>query len=153
MTDAERFSQEFHGREPLQEFVAEAVTDKKELTVLGQLLELLVATGEGDDGLLLEFRDSFVLLAAEPDTKRLVIAGDTHEAATLADELGVIGELVSVTYYTDKHHLGDQGGIAEYVHEFGEKGGELPILMFDYDSQQLIIVGGSYTITEAGIVG
>lgn len=57
-----------------------------------------------------------------------------------------LGELVAVTYRTHKG-----GERATWEHEFGEEGGKRPRLVVDPESKRLFIVGGDYTVTDAGI--
>ena len=58
-----------------------------------------------------------------------------------------LGKLVSVAYETHKN-----GEHAVWEHEFGEEGGKRPDLVMDADTEKLHIVGGSYTVTDAGII-
>lgn len=64
------------------------------------------------------------------------------------DELVMLGVLDEVTYETVKDHL--DGELVQYVHEFGEEGGEPPLLCADGDGN-LYVVGGDYTIATEGI--
>jgi hypothetical protein len=58
-----------------------------------------------------------------------------------------LGKLVAVAYETHKN-----GEHAVWEHEFGEEGGKRPDLVMDADTEKLHIVGGSYTVTDAGII-
>lgn len=71
------------------------------------------------------------------------IEDERYEGSTLVE----LGELVSVTYRTAK---GDEQ-IHDYEHEFGEEGGDPPILAIDEDGR-LAILGGDYIINERGII-
>jgi len=62
--------------------------------------------------------------------------------------LAELGELESVVYSTDKN--GD--GFSNYEHEFGEEGGEKPLLAVDPENKKLHVVGGDYTVEDRGIV-
>jgi len=69
-----------------------------------------------------------------------------------------LGELVQITYHTDKKHLGNEGGKADYVHRFGkmESNGrktELPKVGYDRLNEEILISGGGYTIPAEGIDG
>jgi hypothetical protein len=77
-------------------------------------------------------------------------------------EVEVLGKGVAVTYYTDKTHLGKEGGKADYTHPFGETlddSGERiftgkasrPVVTYDTVNHQLFVVGGKYTIPPEGI--
>ena len=61
-------------------------------------------------------------------------------------EVQPIGELTHVVYYTDKK--GD--GLSQYIHEFGEESGIVPILAADRKGR-LWIAGGNMTSPYAGI--
>jgi len=71
--------------------------------------------------------------------------------------LVVLGALESVTYSTKKGGE-DQGKLTDYVHKFGER---LPWLAFHVcelgkkcpSHGKLVVAGGSYRVTERGIVG
>tara|TARA_R110002060_G_scaffold47141_1_gene58256 strand:- start:640 stop:1206 length:567 start_codon:yes stop_codon:yes gene_type:complete len=61
-------------------------------------------------------------------------------------EVQPVGELTHVVYYTKKK--GD--GLSQYIHEFGEESGILPVLAADKDGR-LWIAGGNMTSPYAGI--
>jgi hypothetical protein len=77
------------------------------------------------------------------EPKKLVSAS-VSKLPKVATELG---ELVTVTYKTRK---GSEPP-TYYEHEFGEEGGKRPKLVADVDNKKLHVVGGDYTITDAGI--
>lgn len=60
-------------------------------------------------------------------------------------ELVVLGELAEVTYSTVKG-----GEDADWSHDFE---GRLPLLCVGKEDGKLYVVGGSYRVTERGIVG
>jgi hypothetical protein len=65
-----------------------------------------------------------------------------------------IGEVFSISYFADKHHLTgpkSQAYGTEYIHEFGEDGGDRPILVYDARDKKMKLVGGSYKVEEEGI--
>jgi hypothetical protein len=76
-------------------------------------------------------------------------------------ELETIGKILKVGYYTDKTHLGSEGGKAIYTHTFRttNKAGRhvhikiarSPILIYRVLDQQFEISGGSYDIKPEGI--
>jgi len=66
-------------------------------------------------------------------------------------ERELLGYLRDIWYYTDKKHLGKEGGLAIYKHKLGEEGGELPALVYRTLDKRLEIVGGSYTIPDEGV--
>ena len=66
-------------------------------------------------------------------------------------EKELLGYLKEAWYFTDKKHLGNQGGRAVYKHKLGEEGGELPAVVYRTLDKKLEIVGGSYTIPNEGV--
>lgn len=61
-------------------------------------------------------------------------------------EVQPVGELTHVVYFTDKK--GD--GLSQYIHEFGEESGILPLLAASKDGR-LWVSGGNMTSPYAGI--
>ena len=61
-----------------------------------------------------------------------------------------LGKLIKVTYQTRKGNE-DGGKPIFWEHEFGEESGKRPDLVMDAD-KKLHIVGGNYTVEEAGII-
>jgi hypothetical protein len=76
--------------------------------------------------------------------KNIWLLGDARIDEPNAD----LGEIVSITYLAQKDHI--DGQVIEYVHEFGEDGGERPRLVSDAEGW-LLIEGGDYYVTAAGI--
>lgn len=64
-----------------------------------------------------------------------------------------LGEIMAISYYTDKHHLSDEGQEEGtiYRHELGENGGELPQLVYDKLNKKLMLIGGEYETMAEGI--
>jgi hypothetical protein len=112
-------------------------------------------------------RDGYVLgVLGEIATNKETITFDPNEAFLVADKnnnlyVGLtkatnngfdanenLGEIKSISYVTIKDHL--EGEEIEYVHKFGEEGGDRPVLIAN-EKTQLEIVGGDYFITEDGI--
>lgn len=60
-------------------------------------------------------------------------------------ELVVLGKLAEITYRTTKG-----GESADWTHDFE---GRLPLLCVGKEDGRLYVVGGSYRVTERGIVG
>jgi hypothetical protein len=156
---ATELSKSFHGRDVEEEFeVEEATYSPDSLAVLGELVEI-----ELESGCLLDFADSDVKLCAAPDGLQYVFVGEDQTLDDEAlEELGIslpvgskqllLGDVASITYSTDKHHLDDSDGeVVQYQHEFGEEGGELPALVYDPVNERLSLVGGSYETKPEGI--
>lgn len=72
----------------------------------------------------------------------------SRRKVSTAPKIGVkLGKLVAVAYETHKN-----GERAVWEHEFGEEGGKRPDLVMDSETEKLHIVGGSYTVSDAGII-
>ncbi len=159
--------EEFHGRPS-----AELVTVKKRvhrhehLASLG-VLKLLVVDGlDGKRHNIGGFGKNCLLCSSETKDQLFVEGGDQaidvrEFGIKAAHEREVLGALFSVEYHTTKDHLGDEGGTANYVHEFctTNKGGrhvrvpgaKYPTLIYDRVNEVLLISGGSYIIRREGI--
>jgi hypothetical protein len=68
-----------------------------------------------------------------------------------AHEKELLGYLKNFGYFTDKKHLGSEGGRAIYKHKVGDEGGELPAVVYRVLDRKIEIVGGSYTIPNEGV--
>jgi hypothetical protein len=66
------------------------------------------------------------------------------------DQFYEYGPIEQVGYIDGKDHI-DDGKVYEYVHKMGEEGGELPVLLIDFEGFP-VIDGGSYDIQDVGIV-
>lgn len=151
---AQDASEEFHGR-PVEEMipVTKRVHYHKYLAELGELRRLIVVTPDGRHRVEMKnFKGS--LLCMNEDKNQLYIEGG-DQSANLRD-FGVraphdkqdLGEIRQVDYYTDKKHLGKQGGPATYFHKFKAP---YPSLHYKVRDSSLEISGGGYTITAEGI--
>jgi hypothetical protein len=151
--DAAELYEEFHGRP------ARSVRELKDelhvrdvFTDLGALVELDV---EMPDGEHIRISAPGARLVASPDGTQLYIEGgdqsvDPRQLGLPEKDLITLGVLHSVTYRTQKSFDGFE--LVDYQHEFGEEGGERPLLLYDALSQRLLIAGGSYHIKPEGIV-
>jgi hypothetical protein len=61
-----------------------------------------------------------------------------------------IGSAQQVTYRTRKHF--DDFAEIDYVHDFGEDGGQLPAVVYDRLNLTIEFAGGDYEIKPEGIV-
>jgi hypothetical protein len=76
-------------------------------------------------------------------------------------DLEVLGKLKYVTYYTVKHHLGRDGGEANFKHKLndgdsklirrGTKATNRPTVIYDVLNDLISIAGGDYKILPEGI--
>lgn len=55
-----------------------------------------------------------------------------------------LGEVISITYWAKKDHLGTTED--PWEHQFGDEGGDRPLLVYDCLNKRLELVGGSYYI-------
>jgi len=147
--------QEFHGRPPdeLVE-VKKTVHFHAHLAGAGKLEKLVVkSAASGGKVTLSKFGDC--LLAFNEDRTQLFVEGgdqrvDLKEFGIKGrHEQEVLGEVLSVDYFTRKDHLRkEDGGTAIYRHKFEKP---RPILIYDVPNQQLIFAGGGYEIPPEGI--
>lgn len=153
---ARAVTEEFHGR-PVREM--KPVTEKRHhhtfLSELGELVYLIILTPDGRRRVTADNFDGALLCSNEE--KNQLFIKDGNQSVNLRDfgikhphEVEDLGDLLEVAYFTDKHHLGKDGGIADYYHEFSEP---LPTVHFYTRDSRLEISGGRYRITGEGIVG
>lgn len=173
---AEAMSRSFHGRE-IREWLEleEDVHIDDELAVLGVLTEIEIRLSEdevlpivfGKPGKLNVNPEKDVLLCSNPEgTQLYLVGGDQDVSQYFSDfkQMGinvsnrvrtaVLGDVYSVSYYTDKHHLSgpaSQKKGAHYVHKLGEESGIEPKLVMDNVNKKLQFVGGDYEVRDVGI--
>lgn len=158
--------EEFHGHPP-----SEVVTVSKEihfhsnLAALGEL-EFLKVWGIDGRGHTIEGFDGAILCTNEAKNQMFIEGGD--QTVNLGDygikrehETETLGKILELGYYTNKDHLGDEGGEAVYVHKlrYTNKDGRhvivkpsrYPDLVYDVRNESLLISGGSYYIRAEGI--
>jgi len=154
---ATALTEEFHGR-PVRSTreVAERYETPTQLADLGRLVMLLVWLDE-DHPAELRFGGN-VRVACTGDGGSLYFVGGDQRLdlaklgrdGYLPKDSVRIGEVETIVYFTSKEfHDFDP---VEYQHEFGEEGGELPVLAYDSRNKKLYLVGGSYTVRREGIV-
>jgi hypothetical protein len=159
-------SEEFHGRAPrYAQGVHETLDYSPVLTDLGRLVELGIysQTSKGkpaETPLQFGAREG-IQLATNPEKNQLFIVGAVSlDQRTLA-RLGVdasefdkekiaIGPVLNIVYHTRKklHHF----KATDYIHQLGEDDGTMPVLIYDRLNDQLELAGGTYTISERGII-
>lgn len=124
------------------------------LTDLGRLKEITVLVTERKGQKI--FFDAETRLASSENGKQLyVVGGDQSidlsalgiEGEEAEKDTVVIGEVHSIVYVTAKEHLGKADKeVGPYEHELGEKGGIMPIFLYDTLNQQVGFAGGTYFI-------
>lgn len=153
---ARAVSEEFHGRK-VREMIP--VTERRHyhkfLAELGELTLLVIHTPDGRHKVELTEFAGAMLTTNEKKNQLFITGGD--QSVNLRDfgvrdphEKEHLGELRKIAYYTDKEHLGDEGGEADYHHPFSKP---YPHVDFYTRDNHLEISGGKYKITREGIVG
>jgi hypothetical protein len=165
-SEAQAAFKEFHGFPP-----REVITVRKQVHYHTQLaaagdLEFLKLWGIDDHGHTIDKFNGTVLAFNEKMNQLFIEGGDQrinlkNYGIDKPHELETLGEVVDIGYFTDKRHLGDEGGEAVYVHKFRStnKAGKhvivriarYPDLIYDVRNEQLLFSGGSYEILREGI--
>lgn len=152
-------SEAFHGIDTSEVFeVACEVFEHDNLGDLGELISMEIAPVNGGRAIVLHgFAGARLAQAPKGFPFQLFIEGG-DQAVDLAEfdidephEKEVLGKLKRIKYYTVKHHLGKDGGEANYKHKLGEIDGKLPTVIYDCMNESLEIAGGGYTILAEGI--
>ncbi|MBT9146047.1 MAG: hypothetical protein DDT42_01926 [candidate division WS2 bacterium] len=178
-----KMAEEFHGRE-VNEIVEveEEENEDLDLAVLGILTELEIVTEDGKDAVEIEFAEDmdekryvnvdrgmnkYIRVCTNEKGDQLYFVGGDQDISDDLSQLKkagclvqdktrkvLVGELVSVSYFADKHHLAgpeSQKDGAFYIHELGEESGIRPMLVFDKINEKMEIVGGNYNVRDVGI--
>ena len=183
MDGALKMAEKFHGRK-VKEVVelSESEDEDLDLAVLGILTELEVMTEDGREAVEVSFADGlegkhylnvdkgmkkFVRVCTNAEGNQLYFVGGKQDISGLLPTLKregcrvedktrkvLVGELYSISYMADKHHLEGpesqkQGGF--YIHQLGEESGIRPMLVFDKVNGKLEVVGGNYDVHDVGI--
>lgn len=168
--EASSVSEGFHGRPPdYIEDVIEIEHYRTNLAHLGDLIEFEILDRSGRMVTPINFAphdtEEHASVGSTPDRRQLLFSGgnqaiDLSSFTDLSDiekekDYVCLGEVFSISYFTDKHHLEGpkyQADGTEYIHKFGEEeGGERPILVYDRLNSRLMLVGGSYEVRDEGI--
>lgn len=160
-------SEEFHGRKVGKMVpVSQQRHFHKYLAELGELTKLVVLTRDGRGKVTLSDFGGAMLTCNEAKDQLFITGGDQKVnprdfGIDKPHEVETLGEVVTIEYYTDKHHLGDEGGTATYVHKFrstNENGKHVtvrtarnPDLIYHKRDKHLEFSGGSYLIRKEGI--
>ena len=172
LEEATRIAEEFHGRMALGDF---EVTEHEIYSDTGGVIGYLSQLGIADPASVNnKIPISWPYDPDNPEDNILVIAPDKYNIEYVGGDqdfdwqnvdgastselknLIFVGPVVEIDYWADKHHLTGPKQQKEgmiYYHNFGEKGGELPYLIFDSRNKKLMFVGGDYIITPEGIDG
>jgi hypothetical protein len=166
---AEAF-EEFHGYGP-----SEVVKVSKErhyhkwVASAGDLVGLQVKPINGGAKRKIEGLGECFLAFNEAKNQLFVEGGDQEMSSAELKKFGIrdehelqtLGKLVGIGYFTEKTHLGDEGGEAVYTHTFrstNENGKHVivkiaryPDLIYRVMDEQFELSGGSYEILREGI--
>lgn len=144
-------SESWHGR-PVKNVreVEEAYRIRTSLADLGGLEELVLDRPKPNT---LRFgKDVRVCAApasADKMSRQLYFEGgkqcvDLEAAGVDVHDKVPLGEVISITYWAKKDHLGSSED--PWEHHFGDEGGDRPLLVYDHLNKKLELVGGSYYI-------
>jgi hypothetical protein len=157
--EADRIFEEFHGMPSEEEILAEEEIQVREnLSVLGRLVQLICECVADEQVYRINFGED-VMLCCSADGRQLYIVGGDQSLDL--DAMGFppeqqqkdkvfIGSAQQVTYRTRKHF--DEFAEIDYVHDFGEDGGQLPAVVYDRLNLTIELAGGDYEIKPEGIV-
>lgn len=147
----------FHGQAP--DAIHDVIEERIEQSVhsgIGRLIALEVYDHESNLHEVNGFGKDCLLTQDLDGTQLFIVGGDQSlDPEDFGIETNhlyeVLGAVKSVTYDTNKVHLGSEGGKAHYKHEFGDEGGVLPVLIYDTANEEMMLAGGSYSIPSQGI--
>jgi hypothetical protein len=160
-------SEELHGRKVKAMIpVQQKRHYHKYLAELGELEKLVVLCRDGRHRVTLKGFDGAMLCSNEDRNQLFIVGGD--QSVNLKDfgiksphEIETLGEVIAIDYFTDKEHLGSEGGTAVYTHKFrstNDNGrhktirmARNPDLIYYLRDQHLEFSGGSYEIRAEGI--
>ena len=167
--EAQQVYQEFHGEPPSETVIVEKkVHFHKHLASAGELRKLEVRR-RVDRGVTTLTRFKGALLAFNEAKNQLFVEGGDQTVSleafgidrNEAHEMETLGQVLSIDYFTNKTHLGEEGGEATYEHGFrmtNENGKHVtvkiaryPDLIYSVPNEQLYFSGGSYLIRAEGI--
>jgi hypothetical protein len=174
--EAESIAKGFHGRAVSERFeIEEEELYSDSFAVLGCLVELNITRDGGKTAIPIKgfktpldpkYKKGDEVYVAAPDRNNIEFVGGDQKIVN-ADKLAhvtnkrliCLGQVESIVYLADKHHLvGSSGKEEEYEHTFGKKRwflfgkrGGRPDLLYDVLNAQLKLVGGTYTVTDEGI--
>lgn len=167
LIEAELLSEGFHGR-PSKEVIdiVEKTHYDKDLAQLALLCEFEILVDDSNMVTPINFKykglSDPIRLCGTKDREQLLLIGGDQDLSKCFKEFGIpdswlkkrvicIGNIHSISYYSDKWHLQDGDGFSEYRHEFGEMGGDMPQLIYYPIDRRMEISGGSYEIRDEGI--
>lgn len=160
-------SEDFHGTKTHEVFdIVTEVFEFDKLGDCGELVKLEIIPKKGGRIIdLFDFEGARLAMSPKGELPQLYVEGGNQEVDL--EEFGistvhaqeVLGDLKFVTYYTIKHHLGKDGGKANYRHELndgqpirrGTNPKNRPTVCYDALNSLISIWGGEYEILPEGI--
>lgn len=159
-------SEEFHGAPPHEDIeIKQEIFEHTNLADCGELRKMEIIALNNDLVDLKGFAGARLARSPKGYPPQLYIEGG-DQSVDLAEfgitnphENEVLGHLKFITYFTIKHHLGKDGGKADYRHRFndgesiriGTKSKNRPTVLYDVNNKLLSIAGGEYDILPEGI--
>lgn len=178
-----KMAEKFHGRKAVDFLEMDEEEDEDlDLAVLGILTDIEVMTKNGKGVVEVNFADDlegkmylgldegmrkYVRVCTNEEGNQLYFVGGKQDISGLLPQLKkdgclvqdktrkvLVGEIYSVSYMADKHHL--QGPESQkdggfYIHKLGEESGIRPMLVFDRVNGKMEVVGGNYDVHDVGI--
>lgn len=163
---ADEVFEEFHGYAPNETVHVVATRHHhRHLAAAGELRKLEVLGIDGKRHTITGFGDA--LFTFNESKNQLFVTGGDQSiniedfGITEPHEIETLGQVEKIDYFTNKEHLGDEGGEAVYTHKLrttNENGKHVtvkiaryPDLIYRVREQSLEFSGGSYVIRAEGI--
>lgn len=160
-------SEDFHGIPAHEDFqITTKIFEYDNLGDCGELVELVIVPVHGGKLISLKkFKGARLAQSPKGEPYQLYIEGGDQSVDLETFDIDsphateVLGKLKTITYYTVKHHLGRDGGEANYKHKLNEedlvtrgtKAANRPTVIYDVLNKLLSMAGGEYTILPEGI--
>lgn len=152
--EARAMFEQFHGRPSTETIsISRRVHYHSNLTALGELVQIKIKPFAVRGVVRLEDFEGAILACNEKGTQLYIEGGNQSVdpegfGLDIVHEFYDLGEAIEVTYFTTKDHLGNEGGTANYFHQFKRPG---PCVQYDALNKRLNFVGGQYVILPEGI--
>lgn len=148
--DAADLSEAFHGR-PAKRVTkhSDTVHTHAVLADLGEMIRLCVETLDGRRKDI-EFDGKTRLGCSEDGRQLYFVDGDqsidpSDFGVKSQHDSVVLGQAFGIAYFTNKEHLGAEGGTATYEHEFEKP---YPVVIYDCLNDEISLSGGGYLIEK-----
>lgn len=162
----------FHGKSPKKVLELHRETEtRQDYTALGDLVAIGIDADSFDKAKMspddvvtnwdklphLKFPKGEGILASSPDGRQLYVLGESQDLDLEAIDIDTdtskdLVELGPATYIVYSARKAPSFQDVDWVHTFGEEGGDRPLLVYDKLSKILLFVGGSYRVEQPGII-